>query len=256
MRTLNYYRAIGVISDFIISRFSLSERKGVVIGISGGVDSALTAALATHALGNNRVLGLIMPYFETADVEDAELVCTHLGISFERISIRSAVDALEHSLPLPTLQPIPRGNIMARMRMITLYAYANQQERLVLGTGNRSEWLTGYFTKWGDGACDLAPILPLYKTEVWEMARRLGLPPRIIAKPPSAGLWQGQTDEGELGISYQELDTILYLLMEKGYTPVEAAHKTGIPLTRINAVDARIRSTTHKRHMPEAPALY
>ncbi len=256
MRTLNYDRATGIISDFLLSRIALGEQNGVVVGISGGVDSALTAALATLAQGKEKVLGLIMPYFDTADVEDAQLVCTHLDIPYKLISIKPVVDAFLQQLEALEPDTITKGNLMARTRMMLLYAHANREHRFVLGTGNRSEWLTGYFTKWGDGACDLAPILPLYKTEVWEMGKRLGLPSRILSKPPSAGLWIGQTDEGELGISYQELDKILYFLTEKKYTPLHVARELNIPLEKVSQVDAMMRSTAHKRHMPEAPVLY
>jgi len=253
MRKLDYPVAEGVILDFI--RSHVLGKAGIVLGISGGVDSALTAALAVRAIGADRVVGVYMPYFDTADRKDARLVARHLGITLREISIRPVVDAFLQEIP-ETLDKVARGNVMARTRMMLLYAIANQEERIVVGTGNRSEWLTGYFTKWGDGACDIAPIVGLYKTEVWEMARRLEVPERIVAKPPTAGLWIGQTDEGELGVSYAQLDTVLHLLFDQHQSIVEVAQQLAIPVEQVAAIDKRVRKSAHKRQPPVGPQLY
>ena len=205
MRTLDYGEVIEKIVSFIRERVNEAKVEGVVVGVSGGVDSATTVFLAVKALGKDKVLGLIMPYYENQDVEDAKLVCETLGIDYKIINIKPIVDAFEKSLDFEP-DKITKGNIMVRTRMILLYAHANQYNLLVLGTSNKSELLTGYYTKWGDGASDYAPLINLYKTEVWEIAKRLGVPEKIIKKKPTAGLWIGQTDEDELGISYKLLD--------------------------------------------------
>ncbi|NJF26095.1 NAD+ synthase [Thermococcus sp. Bubb.Bath] len=254
MRKLDYNVVMETLTAFIRENVEKAEAEGVVIGISGGIDSATVAYLATNVLGKEKVLGLIMPYYETHDVEDAKLVCESLGIEHKVINIRPMVDTFASQLGF---QPDNRslGNVMARTRMILLYAHANQLNRLVLGTSNRSEFLTGYFTKWGDGASDYAPLINLYKTEVWEVAKLLGVPERIIQKKPTAGLWEGQTDEDELGISYRLLDEVLWRLVDLKMPKDKIAEELGISVERVEYVENLVRRSEHKRRLPFGPAF-
>jgi len=254
VRSLDYTMAIERITSFIRENVEKAGADGVVIGISGGIDSATTAHLAARALGKEKVLGLIMPYYENSDVEDAKLVCENLGIEYKVVSVKPIVDSFVAQLGF---QPDKRslGNIMARTRMVLLYAHANQLNRLVLGTSNRSEFLTGYFTKWGDGASDYAPLINLYKTEVWEVAKLLGVPERIIEKKPTAGLWEGQTDEDELGISYRLLDEILWRLVDLKMPKDRIAEELGIGVEKVEYVEGLVKQSEHKRRLPLGPTF-
>jgi len=254
MRELDYTGVIEKLVSFIGEKVSEARVKGVVIGVSGGIDSATTAYLAVRALGRERVLGLIMPYYQNHDVEDAKLVCESLGVECKVINIRPIVDSFVAQLGF---QPDKRslGNIMARVRMVLLYAHANAKNYLVLGTSNRSEFLTGYFTKWGDGASDYAPLINLYKTEVWEIAKLLGVPGRIIEKKPTAGLWEGQSDEDELGISYRLLDEILWRLVDLKMPKEKIAEELGVPVERVEYVEELVRKSEHKRKLPQGPEI-
>ncbi len=254
MRSLNYGEALEKITAFISRKVEEAGAEGVVVGISGGIDSATTAYLAVRALGKNRVLGLIMPYYANGDVEDAKLVCGSLGIECRLISIKPIVSAFVESLGFQ-LDKKALGNVMVRTRMVILYAHANQMNRLVLGTSNRSELLTGYFTKWGDGASDYAPLINLYKTEVWEMAKLLGVPGRIIEKKPTAGLWEGQTDEDELGISYRLLDEILWRLVDLKMPRDKIAEELGIGAETVEHVERLVKESEHKRRLPLGPSF-
>ncbi len=254
MRSLNYGEALEKITAFISRKVEEAGAEGVVVGISGGIDSATTAYLAVRALGKNRVLGLIMPYYANGDVEDAKLVCGSLGIECRLISIKPIVSAFVESLGFQ-LDKKALGNVMVRTRMVILYAHANQMNRLVLGTSNRSELLTGYFTKWGDGASDYAPLINLYKTEVWEMAKLLGVPGRIIEKKPTAGLWEGQTDEDELGISYRLLDEILWRLVDLKMPRDKIAEELGIGVETVEHVERLVKESEHKRRLPLGPSF-
>jgi len=196
------------VQEFIADKVEAAGAKGAVLGISGGVDSAVVATLATKALGKDRVFALIMPAGVTKpeDTEDAIRLANGLGIGSKMIALKPLIDAFRTVLKV---EQRPLGNLMARVRMTLLYYYANQRNLLVLGTGNKTEISVGYSTKWGDAACDLLPIGDLYKTEVRQLARYLKVPQRILEKAPTAGLWPGQTDEGEMGITYDELDAML-----------------------------------------------
>jgi len=253
MRTLDIGHVTTTLVDFVRGVVEGTGTNGVVIGISGGIDSATVAYVAAKALGKERVLGLIMPYYENADVEDAKLVCESLGIDFKVVSIKPIVDEFERAVG--GLDPRSRGNVMARTRMVLLYAHANSMNRLVLGTSNRSEVLTGYFTKWGDGASDYAPLINLYKTEVWRVAESLGVPERIIRKKPSAGLWEGQTDEDELGVSYRLLDEILWRLVDLGMSRERIAEELGVQLETVEHVETLVRKSEHKRRLPQGPVF-
>lgn len=217
----------------------------IVIGISGGIDSAVAAAFCCRALGGERVLGLTLPTAVTPDedITDASLLCRKLGMEHRVISIEPVLDAYR-ALPGFTASPYLLGNLMARTRMVILYYHANRDGRLVCGTSNRTEYLLGYCTKFGDNAADIQPILHLYKTEVYAYARDLEIPEPIIRKPPSAGLFPGQQDEREIGLTYPEIDAALRSLAQNGWkstTPVE------------EKVLSLVRASEHKR-LP-APTL-
>jgi len=246
---------VGIVRSFIAHVVEESGRRGVVLGLSGGLDSALVAKLCADAIGPKRVLGMALPEGPGGqDRKDAEAWAKELGIGFRVLDIKRIVGTFERSLVASRAPRIARGNIRARARMIVLYYVANTEGRLVIGTGNKSEILTGYFTVAGDGACDFLPIGDLYKTQVREMARHLGLPPRIVDQTPTAGLWKGQTDEGELGITYDELDRIL-LGIELQLEPEAIAEKASVPIDRVRHVEDLVASGVHKRKMPLIPKL-
>lgn len=189
--------------------------KPAVIGLSGGIDSTVVAYLVAQAISPNQVYGLILPSQtnQPSDQSDAEVIAQKLGIHYETILIDPLVTCFKESTTFYST-PLTLGNLKARIRMSLLYGKANQVNGLVVGTGNKSELLSGYFTKYGDGGVDLLPLGDLYKTQVWKLAQELGVPNQIIDKPPTAGLWPGQTDEAELGLSYQTLDTILEAMQQ------------------------------------------
>jgi NAD+ synthase len=203
------------ISNWIRERVEEAGAQGVVVGMSGGVDSSVVAVLARRGLGD-RVLGLVMPcHSDPTDVEHARRVTAKFGIKTEYVDLTLLFDCF--LVILPPGDRLAVGNLKPRLRMATLYYFANSRNYLVVGTGNKSEIMVGYTTKYGDSGVDLLPLGDLLKTQVRELARELGIPDEIIVKPPSAGLWEGQTDEGEMGITYEELDRAL-LAIESGYT--------------------------------------
>lgn len=205
--------------------------KIAVVGISGGIDSALTATLCVQALGQENVLGILLPCGSQSDIKDSLNLVKQLGIKHEVVDIEPIVSQYKmfsNSLVL--------ANIMSRTRMTVLYAFANLNNGLVVGTTNKSEMAIGYFTKHGDGGVDFEPIAELYKTEVWELSKILGVPLEIITKTPTAGLWAGQTDEQEMGFSYRELDN--YLQGEEVGDDVK------------EQIEQLIKTSEHKRHLP------
>jgi NAD+ synthase len=246
---------VALIESFIAHQVEASGREGVVLGLSGGVDSALVAKLCADAIGPKRVLGLALPDGEGGeDVKDARAYARDLGIGFRVIDIAPFVEAFEAILKPGRSARVARGNLRARTRMIVWYFVANTEDRVVMGTGNKSEILCGYFTKFGDGGADFLPIGDLYKTQVRAMARHLGIPKRILDKVPTAGLWPGQTDEGEIGLSYDELDRIL-LGLELQMEPEAIAEKAGVPRDRVEHVEALVAASVHKRKTPLIPKL-
>ena len=216
--------------------------KGVVVGISGGLDSSVVAVLCHRAFGQS-TLGLLMPcHSSQEDEQHALAVANKFSIPTKTVVLNAIYDTLLKVLPVDkasATSQVAKGNLKARLRMLTLYFYANQLKYLVVGSGNRSELAVGYFTKHGDGSVDILPLGNLVKSQVKELASFLGIPQEIIDKPPSAGLWPGQTDEGELGLSYDELDRYL----TTGKAPEKIKQKIELIITRSN----------HKRHPPPVP---
>jgi len=239
------------IVTFIQEYFEQAGISCAVMGLSGGIDSSLVATLACEALGPENVRGLLMPVDagkDTKNVKDASDLAESLGMSYELFEIGPAVRAYDAL----NLGKVALGNLMARLRMVAWYAVANSQNGLVIGTGNKSEILIGYFTKYGDGGVDIQPIANLYKSNVWGLARHVGIPAHIVEKTPSAGLWANQTDEGEIGISYPELDSILYRRFEMGMKS-SAIVSAGHSEDNVNRVLSLVAASNHKREpLPKA----
>lgn len=226
-----------------------SGSRGFILGLSGGIDSSVTAALAVET--GKKVYGLIMPDSVTGkgDAEDARKLAEKLGVRCGEINLEETLESIENNFPWKAYgkkRPMCWGNVKARLRMTLNYLGANQKNLLVLGTGNKTELLLGYYTKYGDGGADLLPIGGLYKTRVRQLARKLRLPKKIIEKPPTAGLWLGQTDEEELGLDYESIDTILYLLTEQWMSVEEAAGQAGVKKTKVEDLAKRIQANRHK----------
>jgi len=238
------------IKRFIRDYVKKSGVKGIVLGVSGGIDSSTAAALSALAIGGDKVLGLIMPEKETlnaGDVEHAKLVAQKFGFKTETIDITPTLETLYNSLPIfAPSDNLSKGNIKARTRMIFAYYYANRLNMLVCGSSDKSETMMGYFTKWGDIAADISPIMDLYKTQVRRLAEHIGIPKEIIAKPPSPALWPGQLAEEELGIKYEQLDLILYGL-EHFMETEEIANQLGVKKEVLDKVKRRWIFSEHKR---------
>jgi NAD+ synthase len=247
---------VDIIHSFIEQKMEESKVKGVAIGLSGGLDSAVVTKLCADALGAEKVLCLIMPETATSekDIKDALALAAELGMEYRVIDITTTVSAFTDLLSPMELDPKALGNIKARCRMITLYVHANLENRLVMGTSNKSELATGYFTKFGDGGADFSPIGDLYKSQVFELARAIDIPEALIEKPPSAGLSQGQTDEGELGLSYNFLDRIL-LGIELKMASEDIANKVGVDASEVERIHDLVKKNIHKRKMPLIPKI-
>jgi len=232
--------------------------RGVVLGISGGLDSCTTAALASLSLGGQKVLGIAMPEEETyndTDIQHAKLVTQKFGFDLEIIDISSTLRACFQSLPIyDVTDKLSRGNVKARIRMVYLYYYANKLNRLVCGSSDKSETMMGYFTKWGDAAADISPLMDFYKTQVRKLALHIGVPAEIVAKPPSPRLWPDQLAEEELGVKYETLDLILFGL-EHFMASEEIAEQLKLPVKIVNDVKKRWLATEHKRRLPLTPKL-
>ncbi len=231
-----------------------SGHSGVVVGVSGGVDSAVCATLAVKALGKKNVAGAIMPVGKIAlkDVSDAVELCMGLGIEHYLIDIGGIVDLIVDSVDSvrkKKCSKIEKGNIAARIRMVFLYGLASDRKSLVLGTGNKSELLLGYFTKHGDGGVDLLPLGDLYKGEVYDLAKHVGVPKKILAKKPSPNLWEKQTDEGDLGFAYSFADSVLGMFLERNMDGNEIVKHLGKRKT-VKKIYGMVKSSSHKRNPP------
>lgn len=248
---LDAQEATLALTRFIRDHVEDAGVNGVVLGLSGGLDSAVAAALAVRALGSERVHPVFMPAASTppADREQVQRLCDQLGLRLRDHNVDPIIEAVTGVTGQSDRDTI--ANAAARARMSVLYAIARNQGLLVLGTSNKSELLVGYFTKYGDGGSDLLPMGDLYKTQVRILAGHLGLPQWIIDKAPTAGLWEGQTDEDELGINYTELDRIL-LGFELGMDDERTAQAVGTTEETVRRIAAMVRRSEHKRQTPRA----
>jgi len=252
MKTEN---VIDIITNYIRRYVKNAGAKGVVIGISGGVDSAVSAYLACKALTPEKVQGLVLPYRTTApkSLEDAGRVIENLGIESKTIDITPQLDAYFDKFD-PQADKLRVGNKAARERMSVLYDWGQKNSYLVFGTSNKTEWLLGYFTLWGDMGAAFEPLGDLYKTQVWELAQKLGVPRGIIEKSPTADLWPDQTDEEELGLPYKEIDEILYLTWEEKLGISEMVD-LGWDREKVEKVLDMVCKTQFKRKMPDILSL-
>jgi NAD+ synthase len=242
------------ITDFIRTKIHAAGFQRAVIGVSGGLDSAVTCYLTAEALGPQNVLALRMPYETTTteSIEHAGLVIDATGVHEITVPITDMVDPL--FTQFPEADRVRRGNAMARVRMIVLYDQSAAFNGLVVGTGNKTEILLGYTTIFGDSACALIPLGDLYKAQVRQLARAIGVPEVIITKPPSADLWVGQTDEGEMGFTYEDVDRLLLHLVDESYSP-QACVDAGFEATLVHAVIERMRQNQFKRALPPIAKL-
>jgi NAD+ synthase len=230
------------IANWLRKHLARAGADGFVFGLSGGVDSAVVAALAVKAVGSESVLAAILPcHSEPIDARLAQEMIDTFAMPSVTVNLDDAFDALTENLP-PTEHRLATANIKPRLRMTVLYYLAQTHNYLVLGSGNKTELMVGYFTKYGDGGADLLPLGDLYKTQAWNLARDLGVPSKVIERAPSAGLWPGQTDEEELGITYEELDRVL--------AAIASAETADIAPTTLKKVERMIATSAHKRATP------
>jgi NAD+ synthase len=255
---IDFVEAEKRICRFIKEYVENAQAKGVVLGLSGGVDSGTIAALCSRAVGADNVLGLMLPEKENysqKDIQDAEVVADLFKFKMQLCDMSQALGSFYKSIPIfDTQDRLSKGNLKARTRMVFLYYYANKQNRIVCGSSDKSETMMGYFTKWGDAAADITPILDLYKTQVRKLALHLGIPRELALKPSTPGLWPNQTAESELGIKYEVLDLILYGL-ERFMATEEIAQQLDIEKATVDSVKVRWLANEHKRRMPIAPKL-
>ena len=226
---------------------------GIVLGLSGGIDSSIIAALSSLSIGGDRVLGLMLPEKETynpKDIDDAKCVAEKFGLKTQICDITPVLDGFYKTIPIfDQADKLCKGNIKARTRMIYLYYYANKLNRIVCGSSDKSETMMGYFTKWGDVAADISPIMDLYKTQVRKLAEHSGIPPELVAKPSTPALWPDQLAETELGIKYETLDLVLYGL-ERFMTTEEIAQQLSVEKALVEKMKSRWLSVEHKRRLP------
>jgi NAD+ synthase len=235
-----------ILVSFLRQEITRTGLARAVVGLSGGLDSTVSCMLSAEALGPENVLALMMPYKSSSpdSLADAQRVVAQTGVRHDTVDITPMVDPL--LVRFPEADARRRGNIMARERMIVLYDQSAAFGGLVVGTGNKTEILLGYTTLFGDSACALNPLGDLYKTQVRQLAHALGVPEAILKKPPSADLWKGQTDEGELGYTYAEVDRLLYLLVDERYSPEECV-AAGFAEKFVRSVTERVRRNQFKR---------
>lgn len=243
------------IIEFMRMEVKNSGFNKVILGLSGGIDSSLVAFLAKEAFGKKNVHGVIMPYRTSSpkSEEDALKVAESAKISWEKIEITNMVDS--YFSFFPEMNPLRKGNRMARERMCILYDLSARDSSLVMGTGNKTELYLGYSTQYGDSACALLPIADLYKTQVWSLSEYLGVPKEVIEKKPSADLWEGQTDEGELGFSYEDADNILFDLLENKKDRNQII-TSGFKSEIVDSIIEKIHKSEFKRRMPKIAYIH
>lgn len=258
MLEIDFSEAQTRICRFIKEYIQNAGAKGIVLGLSGGVDSSTIAALSSLAIGGEKVLGLMMPENETfnqKDIDDAKTVAELFHLQTQVCDLTNVIEASYKGIPaFDAKDRLCKGNIKARTRMIFLYYYANKQNRIVCGSSDKSEALLGYFTKWGDAAADIAPILDLYKTQVRKLALQMGIPKELALKPSTPGLWPTQLAETELGIKYETLDLILYGL-ERFMSPVDIAEQLEVETDLVEKLKSRWLLNEHKRRLPLPPKI-
>jgi NAD+ synthase len=243
-----------ILVQFLRDAVTKAGFRRAVLGLSGGIDSSLAAYLVAEALGPDNVLAIRMPYKLSSQdsLDDAQSVIDALGVHSDTVDITPMVDPLLERFP--DASRLRQGNIMARMRMVILYDQSSAFQGLVIGTSNKTETLLGYTTIYGDNAAAVQPIADLYKTQVRQLAHALALPAHIVEKPPSADLWAGQTDEGELGFTYEMADQLLYLLVDKRYTVGEVAAE-GFDRALVEKIWRQVGLNHYKRTMPNVAKL-
>jgi NAD+ synthase len=243
-----------IIERFIRDGVRRHGFRKVVLGLSGGLDSSLTAALAAAALGPENVRGVALPYTlsDPASLAGAEQVARELGLALETVPIAAMADP--YLAELPDDARLRRGNVLARLRMVVLYDLSARDGSLVLGTSNKTELLLGYTTQFGDSACALMPIGDLYKTQARQLARHVGVPTEILQRPPSADLWQGQTDEAEMGFTYEAVDRLLHRMVDERIGP-DRLLEEGFDPALVRRVRGMVRRSHYKRRMPPVAKL-
>jgi NAD+ synthase len=246
------------ICRFIREYVENTGAKGIVLGLSGGIDSGTIAALSSLAIGGENVLGLMLPEkenFNQKDIDDARVVADQFHLERQICDMSTTLNGIYNNIPVfDSADKLCKGNLKARTRMIFLYYYANKQNRIVCGSSDKSETMMGYFTKWGDVAADLAPIMDLYKTQVRKLAIHIGIPRELALKPSTPALWPNQLAESELGIRYEILDLILYGL-ERFMKVQEIAEQLNVEENLVEEVKTRWLANEHKRRLPLAPKI-
>jgi NAD+ synthase len=252
----DYGQVMDRLNSFLHNYLASSRANGVVIGLSGGLDSSVAAAACTQSLGTDRVFGLVMPTKVTPDQDrkDAVSLAQSLGIGYATVKLDEIIDTFSSTLPNSQDKKI-MGNLTARLRMLILYYYAGVKGNLVGGTSDRSELLIGYFTKFGDGSADLQPIASLYKSQVRAFGRHLGIPEEILEKKSSPRLWPDHVAEKEIGIDYDTIDCVLYLLVDRKLDLSEISTNLKIDPKVVEKIKSMIDSSTHKRQGAQTPSL-
>jgi NAD+ synthase len=240
---------------FIAGLVDDAGAEGAVLGLSGGIDSTLTAYLAVEALGEEGLHGITMPA-EVNDpdvMSDAERVAHDLGIEYDVVEIQPIAETFFDAVPEAADDRMAAGNVYVRTRAVVNYFVANAEGRIVLGTGNRAEAMTGYFTKYGDQAVDCNPIGNLYKQQVRQLAAHVGVPRDLVMQEPTAGMWEGQTDAAEMGLDYDTVDAILAVHVDGGLSRAATVRELDVPAEAVDRVVELHERSAHKRSMPPAP---